>query len=136
MLLFDKYGQHQPLIRQADRFTRESAPLIAELRVRVTSQFAKLSRGHDLAKAINYMLRRCPGTGSLSTPLSPPDHTITGWLHSPQSVRRIVYATSTLNAQFRHAVHQSHGSVMFNRPPARKFWQSLTRRGPGCPSHE
>lgn len=27
MLLFDKYGQHQPLNRQADRFTREGVPL-------------------------------------------------------------------------------------------------------------
>jgi transposase len=35
-----------------------SAPLIAELHDWLTSQFAKLSRNHDLAKAINYMLRR------------------------------------------------------------------------------
>jgi len=35
-----------------------SAPLIAELHEWLTSQFAKLSRNHDLAKAINYMLRR------------------------------------------------------------------------------
>ncbi|TPW28111.1 IS66 family transposase [Pararhizobium mangrovi] len=35
-----------------------SAPLMAELRDWLTAQFAKLSRGHDLAKAINYMLRR------------------------------------------------------------------------------
>ncbi|MEJ6011181.1 IS66 family transposase [Novosphingobium aquae] len=35
-----------------------SAPLIAELHVWLNSQFAKLSRNHDLAKAINYMLRR------------------------------------------------------------------------------
>lgn len=35
-----------------------SAPLIAELHVWLTSQFAKLSRNHDLAKAMNYMLRR------------------------------------------------------------------------------
>ncbi|WP_062344007.1 IS66 family transposase [Novosphingobium sp. CCH12-A3] len=35
-----------------------SAPLIAELHVWLTNQFAKLSRNHDLAKAINYMLRR------------------------------------------------------------------------------
>ena len=35
-----------------------SAPLIAELHAWLTSQSAKLSRNHDLAKAINYMLRR------------------------------------------------------------------------------
>lgn len=35
-----------------------SAPLMGELRAWLTTQLAKLSRGHDLAKAINYMLRR------------------------------------------------------------------------------
>ncbi|TPE58559.1 IS66 family transposase [Sandaracinobacter neustonicus] len=35
-----------------------SAPLMAELHAWLTSQLAKLSRNHDLAKAINYMLRR------------------------------------------------------------------------------
>jgi transposase len=35
-----------------------SRPLMAELHVWLTAQFAKLSRNHDLAKAINYMLRR------------------------------------------------------------------------------
>ncbi|GIW05124.1 MAG: transposase [Thermomicrobiales bacterium] len=35
-----------------------SAPLIAELHDWLTAQVAKLSRNHDLAKAINYMLRR------------------------------------------------------------------------------
>lgn len=35
-----------------------SAPLIAELHSWLTAQAAKLSRNHDLAKAINYMLRR------------------------------------------------------------------------------
>lgn len=35
-----------------------SAPLIAELHAWLTAQMAKLSRNHDLAKAINYMLRR------------------------------------------------------------------------------
>ena len=35
-----------------------SAPLIAELYDWLNEQLAKLSRGHDLAKAINYMLRR------------------------------------------------------------------------------
>lgn len=35
-----------------------SAPLIAELHAWLTSQLARLSRNHDLAKAINYMLRR------------------------------------------------------------------------------
>jgi transposase len=35
-----------------------SAPLIAALHAWLTGQLAKLSRNHDLAKAINYMLRR------------------------------------------------------------------------------
>lgn len=35
-----------------------SAPIIDELHAWLTSQSAKLSRNHDLAKAINYMLRR------------------------------------------------------------------------------
>lgn len=35
-----------------------SAPLMAELHTWLTSQLARLSRNHDLAKAINYMLRR------------------------------------------------------------------------------
>jgi transposase len=35
-----------------------SAPLVVELHVWLTAQLAKLSRNHDLAKAINYMLRR------------------------------------------------------------------------------
>ena len=35
-----------------------SAPLMAELHTWLTTQLAKLSRNHDLAKAINYMLRR------------------------------------------------------------------------------
>jgi transposase len=37
-----------------------SAPLMAELHTWLTEQLAKLSRNHDLAKAINYMLRRWP----------------------------------------------------------------------------
>ncbi len=35
-----------------------SAPLVADLQVYMRAQCAKLSRGHDLAKAINYMLKR------------------------------------------------------------------------------
>ena len=38
-----------------------SAPLMAELHAWLTAQLAKLSRHHDLAKAINYMLRRWDG---------------------------------------------------------------------------
>lgn len=35
-----------------------SAPLVTELHVWLTAQLARLSRNHDLAHAINYMLRR------------------------------------------------------------------------------
>jgi transposase len=37
-----------------------SAPLVADLEVYMREQCAKLSRGHDLAKAMNYMLKRWP----------------------------------------------------------------------------
>ena len=37
-----------------------SVPLIAELHTWLTAQLASLSRNHDLAKAINYMVRRWP----------------------------------------------------------------------------
>ena len=35
-----------------------SAPLIAELHEWLNAQLTKISRNHDVAKAINYMLRR------------------------------------------------------------------------------
>ena len=38
--------------------TQQSAPLMADLKTWLTAQGARLSRHHDLAKAINYMLRR------------------------------------------------------------------------------
>jgi len=47
----------------ADRLaTRQelSAPLMAELHAWLNAQLAKISRNHDVAKAINYMLRRWP----------------------------------------------------------------------------
>jgi hypothetical protein len=37
-----------------------SGPLVADLEVYMREQCAKLSRGHDLAKAMNYMLKRWP----------------------------------------------------------------------------
>jgi transposase len=45
----------------ADRLAmrqEHSAPLMAELHAWLTAQLARLSRSHDLAKAMNYMLRR------------------------------------------------------------------------------
>jgi transposase len=47
----------------ADRLAarhEHSAPLMADLHVWLHDQLARLSRNHDLAKAINYMLRRWP----------------------------------------------------------------------------
>jgi hypothetical protein len=97
MILFEKFGQHQPLNRQADRYGREGvplslstladqvgagctalAPLLQRLEKHVFAaerlhgddttvpvlgcwlreQRAKLSRGNDLARAIDYMLKR------------------------------------------------------------------------------
>ncbi len=37
-----------------------SAPLVADLKVYMREQCARLARGHDLAKAMNYMLKRWP----------------------------------------------------------------------------
>jgi transposase len=50
-----KHGAERLAMRQ-----ELSAPLVAELHTWLTAQLAKLSRNHDLAKAINYMLRRWP----------------------------------------------------------------------------
>ncbi len=51
-----KSAEERLAVRQA-----LSAPLMAELHAWLTAQLAKLSRHHDLAKAINYMLRRWHG---------------------------------------------------------------------------
>jgi len=50
-----KHGAERLAMRQ-----ELSAPLMAELHTWLTAQLAKLPRNHDLAKAINYMLRRWP----------------------------------------------------------------------------
>jgi transposase len=46
-------ADHRKAIRQA-----QSAPLVADLEAYMREQCAKLSRGHDLAKAMNYMFKR------------------------------------------------------------------------------
>src|SRR6195952_4837905 len=46
-------ADHRKAVRQA-----ESAPLVADLEAYMREQWAKLSRGHDLAKAMNYMFKR------------------------------------------------------------------------------
>src|SRR6202453_2221326 len=46
-------ADHRKAVRQA-----QSAPLVAELEAYMREQCAKLSRGHDLAKAMNYMFKR------------------------------------------------------------------------------
>ena len=46
-------ADHRKAVRQA-----QSAPLVADLEVYMREQCAKLSRGHDLAKAMNYMFKR------------------------------------------------------------------------------
>jgi hypothetical protein len=53
-----RYGQtadQRRAVRQA-----LSAPLVADLQTYMREQGAKLSRGHDRAKAMNYMLKRWP----------------------------------------------------------------------------
>ena len=52
-------GGLPPAERLAGRQSR-SAPLVAELEAWMIQTRDKLSRGHDLAKALNYMLRRWP----------------------------------------------------------------------------
>jgi hypothetical protein len=46
-------ADHRKAVRQA-----QSAPLVADLETYMREQCAKLSRGHDLAKAMNYMFKR------------------------------------------------------------------------------
>jgi len=46
-------ADHRKAVRQA-----QSAPLVADLEAYMREQRAKLSRGHDLAKAMNYMFKR------------------------------------------------------------------------------
>ena len=48
-----KSADHRKAVRQA-----QSAPLVADLEAYMREQCAKLSRGHDLAKAMNYMFKR------------------------------------------------------------------------------
>ncbi|MET4236319.1 hypothetical protein ABIA85_009634 [Bradyrhizobium sp. LA6.10] len=49
-------------VRQA-----QSAPLVADLEAYMREQCAKLFRGHDLAKAMNYMFKRWPPSHASST---------------------------------------------------------------------
>jgi transposase len=46
-------ADQRKVVRQA-----QSAPLVADLEAYMREQCAKLSRGHDLAKAMNYMFKR------------------------------------------------------------------------------
>src|SRR6202166_3977515 len=48
-----KSAEHRKAVRQA-----QSAPLVEDLHAYMREQLAKLSRGHDLAKAFNYILKR------------------------------------------------------------------------------
>ena len=48
-------AEHRQAVRQ-----ELSASLVADLEIHMREQCAKLSRGHDLAKAMNYMLKRWP----------------------------------------------------------------------------
>jgi transposase len=58
--LFDIEREINGLSSEERRAARQerSAPLMDDLHAWLTAQLAKLSRNHDLAKAINYMLRR------------------------------------------------------------------------------
>ena len=60
--LFDVEREISGLPSQGRLAARQerSAPLIEDLHAWLTGQLARLSRNHDLAKAINYMLRRWP----------------------------------------------------------------------------
>ncbi|QPC95972.1 IS66 family transposase [Mesorhizobium sp. INR15] len=60
--LFDIEREINGLSAEARACARQerSAPLMEDLHVWLIAQLAQLSRNHDLAKAINYMLRRWP----------------------------------------------------------------------------
>jgi transposase len=60
--LFDIEREINGLSAEARACARQerSAPLMEDLHAWLIAQLAKLSRNHDLAKAINYMLRRWP----------------------------------------------------------------------------
>lgn len=82
MILLERFGQHQPLNRQSERYRREgidpslstladqvgactvqvrkeqSAPLLAALEAWLREQRARLSNSSSVAKPIDYMLRR------------------------------------------------------------------------------
>src|SRR3546814_3090560 len=74
-----------------------SAPLIAELHAWLTAQLAKLSRNHDLAKAINYMLRRwCAFTHFPDDGRRSEEHT-----SELQSLLRISYAVFCLKKKLQ-----------------------------------
>jgi hypothetical protein len=45
----------------------QGAPLVADLEAYMREQCAKLSRGHDLTKAMNYMFKRWPRSHASST---------------------------------------------------------------------
>ncbi len=53
--ILGKSAEERLVVRQAS-----SRPLVDALEIHLRQQLAKLSRGHDLAKAIQYMLKRWP----------------------------------------------------------------------------
>jgi hypothetical protein len=55
-------ADHRKAVRQA-----QSASLVADLETYMREQCAKLSRGHDLAKAMNYMFKRWAPSHASST---------------------------------------------------------------------
>ena len=89
-IVFEKYGQHQPLNRQRDRYACEDVdlslstladqvgactvalrPLLADLKGWMQAERKKLSRHSPVAKAMDYMLRRWdPFARSLTTAAS------------------------------------------------------------------
>jgi transposase len=62
MLLFEKYGQHQPLNRQAERFAREGVPLsVSTLADQVGAAALALTPLHELIKAHVLAAKRLHG---------------------------------------------------------------------------
>jgi transposase len=62
MLLFEKYGQHQPLNRQAERFAREGVPLsVSTLADQVGAAAQALTPLHELIKAHVLAAKRLHG---------------------------------------------------------------------------
>ena len=57
MVLFEKFGQHQPLNRQSERYAREVSPRVAEAGWRVYDSYLKANRVEAGAASYDEVVR-------------------------------------------------------------------------------